>query len=99
MPSVNKMRRRRSGTLNILRTAAKNLSISVLSLAPPGLGYLANFRCRAAGLFDFLARALCEAVRGDAKRLGQLTITKDYYVVFVLLNYAARMQKLGRYLF
>src|SRR6476620_4642671 len=99
MPSVNKMRRRRSGTLNILRTAAKNFSIIVLSLAPPDLRYLADFRGSAPSLFDFLTRAFGKTMRRDAQRFRQFTITENDHIVFGLFDYAASMQKLGRYLF
>src|SRR5687768_6404897 len=103
MPNVNKMRRRRSGTLNILRTAAKNLSIVFsgrygFSAFLPTLGVLLRFNDRrsAAGFFNLFARALGKAVSGNAQRLRQLAVTQHHYIVLGFLDDSAIMQQLRR---
>jgi len=53
----------------------------------------------AAGFLDFFARAFCEAMRRDAKRLRQLAVAEYNYIVFGLLDEPAVMQKLGSHFF
>jgi hypothetical protein len=91
------MRRRRSGTLNILRTAAKNFSIA--SFAGDSGRLSADLNHCTAGLLDLLARALGKPVRRNAQRLRNFTVPKHYHVVFRFLDHAARVQQLRRDLF
>src|SRR5688572_29087353 len=102
MPSVNKMRRRSSGTLNILRTAAKNLSIFFPAshgcyqrISERVLLIGTNYRRDATGLFNFFARAFGEAVRGNAQRLREFSVTQDHYIVFRFFYDAAVVQQVG----
>src|SRR5689334_17253701 len=92
------MRRRRSGTLNILRTAAKNFSID----QPPGserTRLRTDLDYRPTSLLDLFASTLREPVRGNTQRLGNLTVSEHYHIMFRLLDQAARVQDLGRDLF
>src|SRR5882724_923787 len=97
------MRRRRSGTLNILRIAAKNLSISVLSLALLRLRYLvnlrANFHDRATGFLDFLAGAFRKSMRRNAKRLRQFPVAEHHHIMFRLLDDPTIVQEFRGHLF
>src|SRR6266478_386200 len=107
MPSVNRIRLRRSGTLNILRTAARNFSIikvaqtSVCDLNDQrrlkSVQLRANNGNSAAGLFNLLARAPGKAVRRDFQRLGNLAIAEDYDIVFGFLDDPAMVHNFRGY--
>src|SRR5438105_3749579 len=107
MPSVNRIRLRRSGTLNILRTAARNFSIKVaqtLVCVSNADHRLTSVPLRtdnsngAAGLFNLLARAPGKAVRRHLQRLGDLAIAEHDNIVFGFLDNATMMHDFGRYL-
>src|SRR5256885_408146 len=107
MPRVNRIRLRRSGTFNILRTAARNFSIKVARTSVCAV-YCVDHRLKsvplgtdnrggAAGLFNLLARALGKTMRRDLQRLGNLAVAEHDNIVFGLLDDAPMMHNFGRY--
>src|SRR5215216_4127603 len=77
------MRRRRSGTLNILRIAARNFSI-----LPPG-GYFtsaANLHHCSASLLDLLPSTFSKPVRRNTQRLRNFAVAEHNNVMLRLLD-------------
>src|SRR5262245_27462541 len=59
----------------------------------------ADLNYRTTSLLDLFAGTLREPVRRNAQRLGNLTVSEHYHIMFRLLDQAARVQNLGRDLF
>src|SRR5713101_469931 len=93
MLSVKKMRRRRSGTLNMLRTAARNFSIEPAQAFGMDVLLSADYSCGAAGFLDLLASASRKAVGGNLERLLDLAVSQHDDVMFCLLDDSASVQK------
>src|SRR5882672_3341631 len=98
MPRVKRMRRRRSGTWNMLRTAARNFSIKVNPA--PGRErdktLTADDRHGAASFFDLLPCTLGKTMGRNFQGLGNFAIAKHDNVVFRFLNDAAFVKHLRR---
>src|SRR5947207_13387537 len=106
MPNVNRIRLRRSGTLNILRTAARNFSI--LSVAQTSVcdftmrqhrlksvPLRADYCYGTAGFLNLLARAPGKAVRRNFHCLGHFAVAEHDDVMLGLLDDPAIMHEFG----
>src|SRR5436190_10738518 len=88
MPSVNRIRFRRSGTRNTLAMASKNLFMDLLCFLR-----FADQYCLAAGGLDLLLGRPREAVRRDRHRARQLTGTQDFQTSLELLDHTELLQR------
>src|SRR5262245_34544269 len=87
------MRRRRSGTLNILRTAARNFSMFT---SGGRFELTCDFYYCTTSLFDLLTSALGEAMCRNAQRLRYLTVAENHNIVLRLFNDTSIVQNLRR---